>query len=324
MTTKNIHICDFNLTFDLFGYENRVGMLDYFEKIVYPVFTSGHDRPYGKNNYFFYDVQLREINDRLLLTGLFVNDKKIPKDATVKNGKLVFLDDPEELELAAISWFGIYLDNHRMFYIKNQGESPALSTFTSTVKKFVKAQVASRQDTIIENVYISVDNINSQKELEQIRKKTDIIQTAKVVISHPNPRASQKGNLYQVAKDTTSYYNQDEITIRSKNIKNPKIFFKDLIDTSVSFKETKLNILTKSGDTMTVTGDEFAEKLPIKLDKDQSEEERRESIIETSKQSKTLNEDAIYISDNTVSIAAQKKIQQRIRSLMKSYRDDIK
>ena len=58
MNKKKLYIADFNCTFG----EENYPLLEYFEEIVYPAFTSNVKRkPSHKNEYFFYNIKLNEV-----------------------------------------------------------------------------------------------------------------------------------------------------------------------------------------------------------------------------------------------------------------------
>lgn len=137
---KKIELANFNCTFG----DSHDAMLKYFTKVVYPAFCDmSIVREYrindnSSNKYYFTEIEII-FSEKLgyILKGYIVketiyrgkskvdeNKKIIELDATIENG----------YEHAPYSIFGIILKNHRLFFIKNEGESPSLTTFRATTK----------------------------------------------------------------------------------------------------------------------------------------------------------------------------------------------
>lgn len=153
---KTVYYANFNITF---GDDNEP-MLTHFIDIIYPAFQAGYKR--GKEderpNFYFTGVNLTEINDEIVLVGNYIKDDRISVYTTVQNQKLV--SSPNEVETAPYSRFIIFLRNHRMALIKNEGRSPDVRSFQSTVKAFLKKYVRSKNKESIGNEKLPMPSVN--------------------------------------------------------------------------------------------------------------------------------------------------------------------
>lgn len=127
---KVVQFANFNITFG----EDNIPMLEYFEDIIFPVFTGGYIR--GKQDvlprYSFSDVKIKCVEDEYILVGNYIKDTEYNVVTTVNHGALI--PSPAQVPTAPYSRFIIFLKNHRMVLVKNEVKSPDIRSFQSTVR----------------------------------------------------------------------------------------------------------------------------------------------------------------------------------------------
>lgn len=161
---KNIELANFNCTFS----DQYEPMLQYFEKVVYPAFLDNQIvREYkinekSSNKYYFTEVEI-VFTEKLgyVLKGCIVKETSYRGKSIVdKNKKIVELpeDTEHKLEHAPYSIFGIILKNHRLFFIKNEGGSPSLTTFKATTQYVFEKYIEKINEMINRNLQLSLFN----------------------------------------------------------------------------------------------------------------------------------------------------------------------
>jgi len=180
MSKKRMSVANFNVVF--FDNEGEKPLLEYFDSIVYPAFSSGIKKETGDSKYLIMDTSIRVDKD-----GEYVFVGKIVKKTTLEIksdidefGNLVEKDDT--YSTAPFSMFLIYLRNHRMMYIENQKGSPSLKSFTSAAKYILdeyvrrlnkKAKEEGRLESPIP--ILSVIGIPRRENIESILKSVKSI-----------------------------------------------------------------------------------------------------------------------------------------------------
>lgn len=166
----NAQVANFNVVFG----DDEKPMLDYFDNIVYPAFTSGIIKS-GKdeNDYFLHEVEL--IANKKGDAALF---GRIIKRTTLEvfsdlNEKGDLVEKDEHYSSAPYSTFIIYLRNHRMLFVPNQKGSPTLVNFRSTVAYILKKYVNdynSENEKKLPYALVNVVGVPSVKSMEELLK----------------------------------------------------------------------------------------------------------------------------------------------------------
>lgn len=178
MAKKRLFVANFNVVF--YEGEEEKSLLDYFDKIVMPAFTSGIVRSAGDATYRLMNVEIRQEENDFVLVGLIVKKTilEVKSDLTLE-GDLIELD--EKYPTAPFSTFIIYLKNHRMLYVENQKGSPNLKSFRATIQyifnKYTRdlIKVAENEDNIPIPI-INVVGIPTQEKLKDTLKKVEKIE----------------------------------------------------------------------------------------------------------------------------------------------------
>lgn len=137
---KRSLVANFNLVFygDK-GEENP--LLDYFDTIVIPAFTSRYVKKSDDSQYFFTKIGLEKAKDgEYVLKGIIVKKTTLEVKSDVDEYWNVIEKD-EKYSAAPFSMFVIYLKNHRMLFVQNQKGSPSIRNFSASAKEFLNKYV---------------------------------------------------------------------------------------------------------------------------------------------------------------------------------------
>lgn len=149
MSKRTLSVANFNIVF-LDDKEREAPLLEYFNSIVWPAFTSGIKRNAGDSTYFLLNVELDTDSDGdYVIIGNIVRKTILERksDMNETGDELVLMD--ETYSTAPFSLFVIYLKNHRMVYVENQKGSPNIQTFASTIKQ-IMARYVKKQNILRE------------------------------------------------------------------------------------------------------------------------------------------------------------------------------
>ncbi|MNU97733.1 hypothetical protein D3C71_878200 [compost metagenome] len=117
-----------------FGNQN---LLDYFSEIVLPSFSNPDlKRVYGTTQFFFENVELVTVDERVLLVGRFIKDMVLEREQIYTKSGLV--EDHEEMQSSPSCIFVLVLDIHRLIFLKETKFAPTLDNFKSTLESFLK------------------------------------------------------------------------------------------------------------------------------------------------------------------------------------------
>ena len=133
MQKKKMCIANFNTVFET--NDKEMPMLEYFDTIIVPAFTSGYVKKYNETKLFFDEINVIEDSDgEYILTGILVKDTvlEVKHNYDYQEGKLI--DKNGKYQSSPYSLFAIYLKNHRMILVRDQKGSPSLSNFRTTIK----------------------------------------------------------------------------------------------------------------------------------------------------------------------------------------------
>lgn len=181
MGEKNMQFANFNITFG----ENDLPMLEHFEDIIFPAFTSGLFR--GKKGevpyYSFDDVKIREIDDEYVLVGNYIKSTEYKVITTVTNGVLV--SSPADVPTAPYSRFIIFLKNHRMILVRNETNSPDIRSFQRTVREVLTKYIreANRERSKEDKLPIAIVHIVDiplKDSIEQVLKDVNKVNWLKL------------------------------------------------------------------------------------------------------------------------------------------------
>ncbi len=181
MDEKNMQFANFNITFG----ENDLPMLEHFEDIIFPAFTSGLIR--GKIGeipfYSFDDVKIKEIDNEYVLVGNFIKSTEYKVITTVTDGVLV--SSPADVPTAPYSRFIIFLKNHRMVLVRNETNSPDIRSFQKTVReiltKYIREANNNRpKESKLPIAIVHIIDIPLKDSIEQVLKDVNKVNWLKL------------------------------------------------------------------------------------------------------------------------------------------------
>lgn len=171
---NNVTIANFNITFG----EKEEPLLNFFENIIYPAFTSDLKRIYKipgttqQDAYYFIDTKIKEFDGEIIMTGKLVHDTEVKVKYAMENGVMVrkFENHPT----APYSTFYIFLRNHRMVLIRNQKESPMINSFQTTSRKiidiYIRKQNKKRKEEKLNSFPLAIVNVIGIPVREELEK----------------------------------------------------------------------------------------------------------------------------------------------------------
>lgn len=284
MAKKKVSVANFNLVF--FEKESEKGLLEYFDKIIMPAFTSGYFRKNGDTTYLFMNVQVVEKLGDYILTGIIVKKTilEIKSDLT-PDGRLIELN--ERHPAAPFSTFIIYLKNHRMALIENQKGSPNLKNFRATAQyildKFVRTQMLELEKDERAKYPIPILNvvgIPTRKNVETVLKEVEKVNTLTLRFYPLNGDLDIVGMMNGFSNDLRKLVDckKGDIILKSPNNINGIV---ELVQKSEGTVEPILKVTYPDKRKATLNNDTLSENMLIDIRGDNLDEGLDDMILGT-------------------------------------------
>lgn len=250
---KYAELANFNCTI------NGKAMLEFWDDIVLPAFVSGRKRKTRNGaECFLYNVHVIELKDkRKILCGIHVKSTKlVVKSQFTEEEGLIPTD--YSLPSAPYSIFIIFLDDHKMAYIKNQAGSPELSSFKYTVDKLLRDTIKENKENDNIKHCLNIVNIPSKNRLEETINELHKITRVKFEFFKLNDSVSFD-NVGISMVDEAIQLGADNATAEYKNVRNKKELIKR-INKSGEFKSFTIKGSTVNNNNITINNDVVSEK----------------------------------------------------------------
>lgn len=286
---KNAQIANFNI---VFGDEEKP-MLDYFNNVIYPAFTSGIKKVSDDNEYLFKNVKIIEsIDNKYILSGQFVKKTILEIKSDINEaGELIEKD--EKHSAAPYSSFAINLMNHRMIYVPNQKGSPTLANFGSTVKYITSKYIKEKNSTLneknkLEYAIVNIVGIPSAKSMDALLKNVEKITKLTLRFYPLNGDLNFSEVFDVVTKDIRE-------SVGSKNgeiiFKSPKSIngVKNILEKASGTINPILNVITRDKIKATLKDYELSEKYELDFNDYSDFEDESSQIISKMSTIETLN-----------------------------------
>lgn len=148
-----------------------LNMADFLQEIVLPAFTDDIlIREARGSSYHLLDVQLFEsltdAGDEPAIAGQFVKDTVLVRDQVYDQASGQLITDEAELETSPSAFFVLLLKDHRLLYFAETRFAPSLSSFQSTMQRFLTRKHRDFIDALQENERAANRRI-SKKELKE-------------------------------------------------------------------------------------------------------------------------------------------------------------
>lgn len=283
-----MHFANFNVTFG----SNEEPMLTHFEDIIFPAFCSGFKR--GKKDeiplFYMADVQIKKINDELVLVGNYIKDTRYDVHTTIQNGELV--STPASVPTAPYSRFIIFLQNHRMILVRNESQSPDIRSFQATVRVMMNDYIRSVNKTIKEkdnklpSAEVNIVDIPLSSNIRAVLKDVSKINWLKIRFFPLNNDI----NPIPVAQNIDKEMKRMGCKRAALRFTSPesKAEVIDLIDRSAGLSVATLEVKDSKGNTTKIKDDDFTSSTRIAFGRDIQPEDDG-YIIKQAKKNKVIS-----------------------------------
>ncbi|KAF5060320.1 hypothetical protein DSECCO2_326810 [anaerobic digester metagenome] len=260
MFKKNVQIANFNCTFG----EDYEPMFPNFASYVYPAFDSGITRTRNSTIYSFMNVELLEIDSRPLFCGIILMEKEIQNRTKPTEDHTGIEPDNKIYALSPISYWGIFLDNHRMYYIKNQSESPDLQSFRVTANYMLNEY--KKTDRSLPKAHLDINQIPSESDEFYDKLFSDVILIKKLQfnIVPKNPGELDEASLESIISNTKIDVSAETARAEFNNVSNIKNT-KKLVKNSKGFTEINMKVKKQDGSNQSWKNQNFSESIPISI-----------------------------------------------------------
>lgn len=270
---KNLYMANFNCTFG----DSYSPMLDYFEAIVWPAFTSGYEKETTrKNKYFFKNVNIIEVEkEKYAISGVIVKQTMLEiKSLVDPDTKNIIIKD-DRIPSDPFSYFIIFLENHRMVLVKNQSGSPTLKDFESLAKYTLKkAELANNYEKAI-NINLNVGSIPSSSKIEEQIARINYITDVTLKLY---PLNGDIDNIYGGLREELKALGCDEGYTTYKRPKNLSEV-EDILKQGKGIYNIKVRGKGINGEKVTITDNNTASVLPVDINEDENINQNIDRIL---------------------------------------------
>lgn len=286
---KYAQVANFNIVFG----EDEKPMLDYFDTVIYPAFTSDIKKVSDGNEYLFKNVEISEgVGNKYILTGQFVKKTILEIKSDInEEGELVEKD--EKYSAAPYSSFAINLMNHRMIYVPNQKGSPTLANFRSSVKYVISNYIKEKNKDIDEKnkiayALVNIVGIPSAKTMDDLLKNVEKINKLTLRFYPLNGDLDFSEVFGVITRDM-----REEVGSKNGEIvfKSPKSIngVKTVIEKAAGTIDPILQVTTKGKSKATLKDYELSEKYELEFNDNSDLEDESSQIINKMSTIDTLN-----------------------------------
>ena len=284
---KEAKIANFNL---VIGQDEP--MLEYFDTLVFPAFTSGIIKKEKDAEYTFSGVSINHsIENDYVLVGKIVK-KTVLEIKSDLNEKGELIEKDELYSSAPYSTFVIYLRNHRMMLVPNQKGSPTLGSFRSTsyyllneYRKRINSK-EENQDKIPE-LDLTVVGIPSALNIKEILGSVDKVNELKLKFYPLNGDIDMTGLFSSITSGIREVVGskRGEIVLRSpKNMEG----ITKVLEESAGTVEPIITSTTKEKTKIRIREADISEKHKLKLRETKDFKKENQDIIDESARITTL------------------------------------
>jgi hypothetical protein len=286
---KSAQIANFNVVFG----DDEKPMLDYFDSIIFPAFSSNITKVVDDTEYLFKNVEIStRYADKYVLTGKIVKKTILEiKSDLNEDGELVEKD--EKHPTAPYSSFAINLLNHRMIFMPNQKGSPTLVNFRSTVRYVISTYIKERnkeldEDNKLEYALINVVGIPSAHSMEDLLNNVEKVNSLTLRFYPLNGDMDYTEAFGIVTTDMRS-----EVGCKNGEIvfKSPKsiLGIKNLLEKAAGTINPILKVVTKGKSKATLRDYELSEKYEIDIPDESDFDEESAQLVGQMEDISTLN-----------------------------------
>ena len=306
----DITLANFNCTFG----EKDLPMLEHFDDIIYPAFTSGLIRPYKSNtSFFFLNVRIEDAsNGDYVLVGNVVKETKLEVKSHYIEGKGI-VNAYEVYPSSPYSIFAIFLKNHRMVFYRNQSGSPILSAFKGTADFLIKKYLLSvnknkTYEDALPFANIKIVPIPSKVTITDRMHNLATIKSIKFNIFPLNNDIGISA-AFDSLRDNVSALESKKAQVYIPSPKSKENVAK-LIGETQGTVEAVIEGKDYQGNKITLKNDSFTEKLSVDIKADNTYLDNTNIILSTAFNHpaiKTISEQNSFIYQSNIDIIKQRK-----------------
>lgn len=275
---KSAQVANFNVVFG----QTEKPMLDFFDSVIFPAFTSGISKVIDDNEYLFKNVEIStKFADKYVLTGKIVKKTVLEiKSDLNDDGELIEKD--EKYSAAPYSSFAINLLNHRMIFMPNQKGSPSLLNFRSTFKYVVDTYIKDKNkqlenDCKLEYALINIVGIPSASSMDELLDNVEKVNSLTLRF-YPLNGDMDYTNAFGILTNEM----RKEVGCKNGEIifKSPKSIsgIKKILEKAAGTIEPILKVVTKGNSKAILKDYELSEKYDIDIAETNFEEETEQLV----------------------------------------------
>lgn len=180
---------------------NKHNLMDLYDEVVLPAFTTKDNWRLKKGNFFFTDVQLIELENKdektVAIVGRFIRDTVLKRDQVYDQNSGKVIHDPKTLRSSPSSVFVLILNNHRLIYLKETPYAPTLEMFRETAITFLRRRTRDYSKTLLDDHKkdflinyglpdLRITPLTSKKGLADFVRTYKVLQTVKITLKARN------------------------------------------------------------------------------------------------------------------------------------------
>ena len=284
---KSAQVANFNVVFG----ENELPMLECFDTIVFPAFSSGITKKMGDNELLFKNIEITQNEKNYVLTGKIVK-KTVLEVKSDLNEKGELVEKDEKYSAAPYSTFVINLRNHRMIYMPNQKGSPSLACFRSVVKHVLDTYIRQENSKLEEGKKLdyavaNVVGIPSARSMDELLDNVEKVNSLTLKFYPLNGDMDYTDAFGLLSNDIRKELDSKTGAITYNSPKSI-VGIKNILAKAAGTIEPVIKVITKGKSKATLKDYELAEKYEIDVDEKKDFKEETKQLVEKTSEIETL------------------------------------
>ena len=284
---KSAQVANFNVVFG----ENELPMLECFDTIVFPAFSSGITKKMGDNELLFKNIEITQNEKNYVLTGKIVK-KTVLEVKSDLNEKGELVEKDEKYSAAPYSTFVINLRNHRMIYMPNQKGSPSLACFRSVVKHVLDTYIRQENSKLEEGKKLdyavaNVVGIPSARSMDELLDNVEKVNSLTLKFYPLNGDMDYTEAFGLLSNDIRKELDSKTGAITYNSPKSI-VGIKNILAKAAGTIEPVIKVITKGKSKATLKDYELAEKYEIDVDEKKDFKEETKQLVEKTSEIETL------------------------------------
>lgn len=211
---------------------NENNLMDLFDEIVYPAFTSEKNWKVKQGNFFFKDVQLVNLGDKsektLALVGRFVRDTVLKRQQIYNYESSSLVQDESAMQTSPSAIFVLILNNHRLIYLKETSHAPTVEMFRKTALTFLRRNTkyymeAMPKEERLEFIQeyglpdLRITPLTSKQSLASFIRSYNLLETVKITLKTRNNDEINNADFIESLQEISESLNSKSTTLIYQN-----------------------------------------------------------------------------------------------------------